>query len=451
MSLGPRFPVYALLASSTLSTLAEAVSMVAIPWFVLELTGSYEKMGLIGFITVLPRVIATFLGGQVVDRIGFRTSAELSDVLSGLSICGIPLLYASGNLSFPVLIALVFAGAFFDGPGTTAREAMVPELAEQAEIPLDRVNSYYQSARRLSIFIGPALAGALIGIVGPSNVLWANALFFALSLSVLLLCVPDLGQSVREQSAQGSFVANTLFGWRFLRRNPLMLWLAGLICVMNFLDAPLATVQLPALVHSQGGSAAQLGLLLSVDGAGAVVGAVTFAAAGARFARRSIFVPGFFVIGVGMLLVAFAPNFPMLLLILFAMGFASGPLNPILMSVRQERVPVEYRARVFGTLVAIAMVAIPLGQLAGGLAVQRLGPQRCIAAIAWIYLVMVVSLLLNPVFREMNVRPRPSETPVKPATRYPKISSPSGACWQRSRPGCTHPADPASHRTPGRR
>jgi MFS family permease len=257
MNAPARIPMLALLASSALSSLAEAVSIVAIPWFVLDLTGSYEKMGLIGFFTVLPRVVATFLGGQVVDRIGFRTSSILSDLLSGFSVCGIPLLYGMGRLSFETLIVLVLVGAFFDGPGATARDAMVPELAGLAGMPLDRVNAFFQGARRLSIFIGPALAGALIGVVGPSEVLWANAIFFALSVMVMFIFVPAVGDRNAKRAPVGSFRSNMLFGWRYLRQDRLLIWLAGLLCVMNFLDAPLATVQLPALVHTNGGNAAQ--------------------------------------------------------------------------------------------------------------------------------------------------------------------------------------------------
>jgi MFS family permease len=399
-----RLPVLALLASSTLSSLAEAVSLVAIPWFVLDLTGSYAKMGLVGFFTVLPRVIATFLGGQVVDRIGFRTASMLSDLLSGLSVCGIPLLFGMGRLSFEALIVLVLVGAFFDGPGATARDAMVPELAECAGMSLDRVNAFFQGARRLSIFIGPALAGALIGIVGPSNVLWANAICFALSVVITAIFIPNAGSRSATHTPVGSFRSNMLFGWRYLRRDRLLTWLAGLLCVMNFLDAPLATVQLPALVHTNGGSAAQLGLLLSVDGAGAVAGAAIFAIIGGRFARRSAFVGGFLMIGLGMLALALAPPFPIALLVMFVMGLGSGPLNPLLMSVRQERVPLEFRARVFGTTTAICLVAIPLGQVAGGFAVERFGPERCIGFISLVYLGMVLSFLLNPILREMDVR-----------------------------------------------
>jgi MFS family permease len=106
----------------------------------------------------------------------------------------------------------------------------------------------------------------------------------------------------------------------------------------------------------------------------------------------------------GMLALAMAPPFPVALLVMFVMGLGSGPLNPVLMSVRQERVPLEVRARVFGTTTAICMVAIPLGQVAGGFAVEQFGPERCIGFIALVYLGMVLSFLLNPVLREMDAR-----------------------------------------------
>ena len=54
----PARPVYALLVTNTLAFIAEAISLVVIPWFVLELTGSYARMGIVGFFTVLPLLFA---------------------------------------------------------------------------------------------------------------------------------------------------------------------------------------------------------------------------------------------------------------------------------------------------------------------------------------------------------------------------------------------------------
>jgi MFS family permease len=391
--------------------MAEAVAMVAIPWFVLELTGSYARMGLVGFFTVLPRVIATFLGGHVIDRLGFRTSSVASDLLSGLSVCGIPILYATDNLTFSRLIVLVIAGAFFDGPGATAKDAMVPELASAGGIGLDRVNAFFQGARRLSLFIGPVTAGVLVAWVGTSNVLWVNAVVFALSALLTVALIPAVAMPEPDDETPASFWANTLFGFRFIRQHRLMVWLIGTVSLMNVLDAPMATVQLPALVREQYGSAEQLGILLGADGAGAVIGAIVFSAIAPRLSRRKTFIAGFFVVGLAFLVLATAPAYPVAVATMLVVGLFGGPINPILMSIRQEYVPMAYRARVFGTMVAIAFVAIPLGQLAGGYLIEWIGVQAFIAAVAVVYLTVVASMVVNPVLHEMDQRPASDARP----------------------------------------
>jgi MFS family permease len=400
-----RVPIAALLAANALSFMAEAIAMVAIPWFVLDLTGSYARMGIVGFFTVMPRVIATFLGGQAVDRLGFRAASIVSDLLSGISVCGIPVLHATGHLTFPWLIVLVVAGAFFDGPGATAKDAMVPELAASAGVGLDRVNALFQGARRLSLFIGPVVAGFLVAVSGPAQVLWVNAVVFGLSALVTLTLIPAVGAPTQAEGEPESFRANILFGFRFIRQQRLLMWLAGTICLMNFLDAPLATVQLPALVREHYGSSRELGILLGAEGGGAVLGAIAFSGIAGRLSRRRTFIACFFVVGVSMLVLSLAPAYPVAVAIMFLMGLAGGPLNPILMSIRQERVPLPFRARVFGTTTAIAFVAIPFGQLVGGYMVEWLGVQVVIAAVAIAYLAVVLTFAVNPVLREMDRQP----------------------------------------------
>ena len=291
---------------------------------------------------------------------------------------------------------------------------MVPELASSAGISLDRVNAFFQGARRLSLFIGPVVAGFLIAWVGASNVLWVNAVVFGLSALVTFTLIPPVAMPEQEDDNPASFWANTLFGFRFIRQHRLMLWLAGIICLMNFLDAPLATVQMPALVREHYGSAEQLGILLGADGAGAVVGAIIFSAIAPRFSRRKTFIACFFMVGLTFLVISTAPPYPVTVATMFLMGLAGGPLNPILMSIRQERVPMPYRARVFGTTTAIAFVAIPLGQLVGGYLIEWLGVQTVIAGVAVIYLTVVASFFFNPVLHEMDQRSEPAATAGSP-------------------------------------
>lgn len=174
-----RLPIIALLLANSISLIGEALTAIAIPWYVYETTGSAAKMGIAGFFTILPRVLATFFGGTIVDCIGFKPASMMVDMLSGISVAMIPLLHHTVGLSFPLLLVLV---SFFDGPGSTAQESLVPDLARMADVRLEQINALYQMVQRLGFFIVPALAGILIAFLGTSNVLWIDAATFAVSI-----------------------------------------------------------------------------------------------------------------------------------------------------------------------------------------------------------------------------------------------------------------------------
>ncbi|MDQ3444466.1 MAG: MFS transporter, partial [Chloroflexota bacterium] len=133
-----------------------------------------------------------------------------------------------------------------------------------------------------------------------------------------------------------------------------------------------------------------------------VVGAILFSVVAGRLSRRGTFIACFLAVGLAILAISSAPPFPVAVATMFVMGLAGGPLNPILMSIRQERVPLPYRARVFGTTTAISFVAIPLGQLTGGFVIEWMGVQTILAAVAGIYITVVLSFFFNPVLREMD-------------------------------------------------
>ncbi len=88
-----RAPFYSFLAATAISLIGNYLTMIAVPWFVLELTGSAAKTGLVGFFTALPSIIATFFGGTIVDRFGHKRMSILSDIGSGVTVAMIPLFY----------------------------------------------------------------------------------------------------------------------------------------------------------------------------------------------------------------------------------------------------------------------------------------------------------------------------------------------------------------------
>src|SRR5215469_9859823 len=164
--------------------------LLAIPWFVLQTTGSVAQTGIAAFASAASIGISALLGSAFVDRLGFKRASVVSDVASTAGVALIPLLYATVGLPFWTLLVLVFISGFLATPGQTARSALVPELAQLANMRLERVSAAKDSVTRLSRFIGAPLAGVLIAVVATNSLLWIDAATFAVSALAIGLAVP---------------------------------------------------------------------------------------------------------------------------------------------------------------------------------------------------------------------------------------------------------------------
>src|SRR5687767_236571 len=140
-----RGPAAALLVANAVSQAGNQMAALAIPWFVIETTGSAARAGLVGFFTFLPTVLAALFGGAIVDRLGARRMSVLADLLSGLTVAAIPALHLADRLTFPALLVLVFLGGLLDVPGATAREALYPDLIALGGLRPERANGLYQA------------------------------------------------------------------------------------------------------------------------------------------------------------------------------------------------------------------------------------------------------------------------------------------------------------------
>ncbi len=87
-------PIQALLVGNFISDLGHTFSSLAIPWFVLATGGGGGKVALTVAVGTIPYVLVGIFGGAIVDRIGPKRAAVLSDALSGISTALIPLLHA---------------------------------------------------------------------------------------------------------------------------------------------------------------------------------------------------------------------------------------------------------------------------------------------------------------------------------------------------------------------
>lgn len=405
------FPIISLLTANAISLVGNMLSAIAIPWFVLQTTGSATQTGITGFFTVLPVVLAGLFGGTLVDRLGYKRTSIIADIASGVTTALIPLLYFTIGLEFWQLMALVFLGALLDAPGSTARNALLPELAELAQMPIERATSLIHMIERGARLVGAPLGGLLIALVGTENVLWLDAVSFFISAGMIAVTI-NVHQPAQSEGREtgGRYFDELREGLHFIYTDKLMLAIVIMIMVTNFMDAVFSGVVQPVYVKQVYGQALDLGLLIAANGGGAVIGALIFSAIGPRLPRHTVFVFGFVLTSLRFFLYATYPPLWVTLIFVVFFSIGAGPLNPILGAVEFERIPKNMRGRVGGAISAGAWSAMPLGMLVGGVLTERLGVHPMLIVLGVIYFLTTLSMAFIPAMKQMNRR-----EPVHPA------------------------------------
>jgi len=404
---GDRRPIIALFASNAVSQIGNMMTAVAVPWFVLETTGSAAQTGLAGAAVAGGAVVSAILGGPLVDRFGFRRASVTGDLLAGAAILIIPLLHIAGLLEIWHLLLLVFAMSSLNAQGDTAKFALVPLLSVRGGMALERANATDRGIARLGQVIGPVLAGFLIAVIGAANVLFFQAATFVVSATLIALFVPATAALAARAPAteRRSYLSELLEGLTFVRRNRLILSMILVATVGNFLDVPLVSVVIPVYAKTVFESPSALGAILAALGGGALVGTVLFGVLGPRLPRRVTFLTAWILAPLlvyGALVIS--PPLAVLVVAAAIAGVLAGPINPLLVTVIQENVPRELAGRVFGSLNALAQAGIPFGAAVVGLVIEGAGLIETIAGMGLIYLAMTVSMLFNPALRQMDRR-----------------------------------------------
>ncbi len=383
-------PFVALETAALLSATGNGIALVALPWVVLELTGSAADVGLVAAAAAVPLVLSAFVAGTIVDRFGRRRTAVVSDILSGVSIAAIPIAASLGVLSLWLLVVLAAVGAVFDPAGVTARETMLPGAAESAQLRRERVNGVHEAVFGVAFLIGPAVGGVLIAWIGAEATLWATAAGFAASaLASWLVRLPGI-QRPSHGDERRPIWHDGLEGLAFVWRDRTLRTLTILFTVLVGAWVPIEGVILPVYFQAQD-APERLGIMLMAMSVGGIVGALGYGAVGHRVRRRTAVLVGLIGTAVPVVGMAFLPRFWMLVLLGAATGLLYGPINPIANLVLQELSPPHLLGRAIGVLTSLAYAAGPIGFLLVGPLIELAGLRTTFVALALVLLAVAIA------------------------------------------------------------
>ena len=358
-------PLTGLAVAEVISTTGTEMTAIALPWFVLVSTGSPARMGAVLAAEFVGMTVLGLWGGQIAGVLGPRRMMLASDLARAALVGLIPVLYWVGALSFPVLLAAGFAvGAFFPAY-TSSQRLVLAGIVGDDELRLTRVGGLLGSVNETASFIGPALGGVLVVLIGPDKVLLVDAASYLAAFLLVVMLVPRLPSVSSEEDGGGGVVEGLRY---LLQERGLRGQVIGLGVSQISWTAMVAT--LPVLALHDGG-AAVAGWLLASYGLGSVAGGLISSRArrtGGHTAAWAMAVIAastwllFLPVPVWALTVAVALN-----------GVGSGLFYPRFFSALTTSTPPALRARVM-TSVTIALSApAPVGFLGAGYLAQRTG------------------------------------------------------------------------------
>ncbi len=390
-------PLRALLAAEVISTTGSQMTWLALPWFVLTTSGSATKMSFVVAAEVIGMGLLTLPGARVLARFGARRAMLLCDGVRAPLIVLVPALHWSGALSFPLLLAIAFAVGAMTAPYFAAQKMILPELIGEDEEVVTQASALTQASTRVTMLLGPVLAGVLIAVIGAPSVLVVDGATYVLSVLLVAAFVPKRQPVDVPEERRGIRTAI-----RFIVREPLLrIWNPALAIGDMAWTAFFITV--PVLVVARFGADARIaGWLFASFGIGAVVGnAIAY-----RIARRvdAMKLIATCIIGQALPLWLLTLSLPAAAFsaALAVSGVANGIVNPPMHATMTLRIPPQLRATVMPTMMLTWTILQPLGLFAAGPVLDAFGAEPVLITFAAIQTLTMSAVAIACV----RVRPR---------------------------------------------
>jgi MFS family permease len=356
---------------ATISLFGDQFYLVALPWLVLQLTGSGLALGTVLMITAIPRAALMIAGGAVIDRLSARRVLIASAIARTLLVGTVAALIWLHVVQLWHIYLLTFTFGVADAFSLPAGQALIPTLVEPRQ--LGPMNALMQGSTVIAQMAGPVPAGLIIRSWGIAAALFFDALSF-LAVIAALFVVPEppkaAAASAAGRPASGAMLHSILEGLRAVRADPPLLALMSVSAALNLSVYGPLIVGLATAAKFRFGSAAAFGTCLAFFSGGMLLGIVLGGRLqrprrrGLQYVAMSA-LAGCELIGIGltMKLAAVAA-------LLALMGVGVGFVNVQFSSWVQTRVDPAMMGRVMSVLMFSGIGMIPISYAISGVLAQ---------------------------------------------------------------------------------
>ncbi len=383
----------------SVSLLGDQFYMVALPWLVLELTGSAIAVGTIFAAAGIPRALFMLIGGVLTDRLSPRRLMLVSNA-SRIVITGIlTLLVVTNNVQLWMLYVISLAFGVVDAFFHPAYMAMIPVIVEEEDLAAS--NAALQGTSLLVTAVGPGIGGALVKLIGIGFSFFLDTLSFAVATFTLAMMKPDEAAKRGNKAHSTSMIADIREALAYIARDNLLRLFILITMALNFLFSGPFSVGPSVMAKERFAEGpVALGILFSALGVGSLIGLL--AATQIKPSRLGVVtLLTIAVAGVCMVAAGYSDSLWLTAALFAATGASSGFSNLHLITWLQRRVTKEVLGRVMSIIMLSSVGLMPIAAAVGGYIAEY--NLSLLFALSGVLLVVTVAVsLLNPDVRAMR-------------------------------------------------
>ena len=355
-------------AGVLLSLIGNWVEAAAYGYVVLLLGGSAATLGLIGFLNTIPNLVFALPAGALADRYDRRKLLLIFQSLNMALAATLAVTWATETLTVGLLGVLAVIGGILGtlsfAPFQAMLAATVPKRDLESAVAINSLS--LQVAR----FIGPAIAGFLLAVAGPTWVFGLNAASFIAVLGTLAF-LPG-SHPVRSAGADSGAISEAfrhVYGQRSLAAMMVLMLVAGLF------GTPPVAFMVPAIVRDNlDAGAGTLGAIMAAIGLGSLLGSIALLRLSRRPNKGEPLLVGFVVTGVALAGIGASMSAWLSLALALVGGFAGVLFVGLSTVVVQAMSSDEIRARALAIWAAAFVGMLPFGALLTGGLAAVIGP-----------------------------------------------------------------------------
>jgi MFS family permease len=399
--LGRDFSIY--FSAQVASQFGSSFTLFALPLVVYRLTGSATNLALTTVSEFVPYLLFGLLLGAVVDRVDRKRLMIGVDLARGATIAILPVLALLGILRVEYIYAVAFAQATLGIPFDASEFAAIPSLV--ATDDLVSANGRIMAVNQAAGVLGPAVAGALVALMAPVDLLFFDAASFGLSGVALMAIRTSFNASdaagsgaAAGKSARWSLLRDVRQGLAYVWGHPVLRSISIMMALINFFGSTAYTQLVLFANHLYNASNQQIGWLFAAGSAGVVLVGLSAGWLRRRFSFPVVALGALVASGLCLATMAYSPWY-WLAVVLWAGYSGFGLLLNINTSaLRQAIVPNHMLGRIMSIAGVLAWSAIPLGALAGAALIQATGNVAAVyAGIGLLTAAIAAAFAMSPI------------------------------------------------------